>query len=340
MMIKKKKILIFVFIYFCIFLILKFYLIDFFNLQNSEFFILSFTIALFVINYLFIFLTDKKIESEIIKLNEITKNIAIGKLNFSNSFKSEFENLNLSINSLLSTIESEFSKFKKIENYRREFLGNVSHEIRTPLFAIQSSIETLLDGAINDEEVNRDFLQRALKNLKRLDNLLKDLIEISNIETGELPMSFRYFEISNLLDSVVNEFLPIASKKNIKIEIICESQNLKVYGDKEKLFQVLSNLIDNAINYSDKNKKIILEVIDNQNNVTIKVIDEGFGIGEEHLNRIFERFYRTDKSRSRDVGGTGLGLSIAKHIIEAHNSVLKVESKLGSGSTFFFILQK
>jgi two-component system phosphate regulon sensor histidine kinase PhoR len=218
-------------------------------------------------------------------------------------------------------------------------LGNVSHELRTPIFALQGMLETLLNGALDDRTVNRDFVQRALDNTQRLNTLLGDLIEISRIESGEMKMSFRYFDLSEFLEHIMEEMLPIARKNNLELLFTKFQEKIEVLGDKERLRQVMINLIDNAIKYTNAGGNITLSCERANDGVRIEVKDTGTGISQEHLPRIFERFYRIDKERSREAGGTGLGLAIVKHIIEAHGSKVDVQSEVTKGSTFSFSLK-
>ncbi|NWF88326.1 MAG: ATP-binding protein [Ignavibacteriaceae bacterium] len=235
--------------------------------------------------------------------------------------------------------KNDIEYLEKLEKIRTEFLGNVSHELRNPIFAIQGYIETLLDGAIDDPQVNKHFLQKANEHTINLSNLLNDLIDISMIESGEMRLSFRYFEIHGFLSEIANQVKPIAEDKNLELIYHPCRENLKLYGDKNRLKQALDNLITNAIKYTEKGK---VEILVNEERSTGRIIirDTGIGIHEDDLSRIFERFYRVDKARSREVGGTGLGLAIVKHIIEAHGSKIYVKSKLGEGSEFSFALKK
>ncbi|WP_304146598.1 cell wall metabolism sensor histidine kinase WalK [Ignavibacterium album] len=235
--------------------------------------------------------------------------------------------------------KNDIEYMRKLQRIRSEFIANVSHELRTPIFAIQGYIETLLNGAINDPNVNRNFLEKAAHHTDNLNNLLNDLINISMIESGEMQMSFRYFDLAPYLHSIVDEMRNLAEEKNIKLSLNEVRDGLQVFGDKERLRQVLINLIQNAIKYTEIGS-VEISVEEEKKFITIKVKDTGIGIPEDQLSRIFERFYRVDKARSRAVGGTGLGLSIVKHIIEAHDSKIEVRSKVGVGSEFSFKLKK
>jgi two-component system, OmpR family, phosphate regulon sensor histidine kinase PhoR len=236
--------------------------------------------------------------------------------------------------------KEEIEMLRKNEAFRKEFLLNLSHELKTPIFAIQGYVDTLLNGAIENQDVNKKFLNNASRNIDRLVNLLEDLDEITKLESGEQLLIKENFIIQDVIKEVFDSLSIKADEKNIKcfIKKGCELP-LTVYGDKEKIRQVLINFIDNAIKYGKQNgviegssykidgKKILIEISDN-----------GHGISDEHLPRIFERFYRTDLARTRKVGGSGLGLSIAKHIVEAHEEAIHVRSKTDVGTTFGFTL--
>jgi two-component system, OmpR family, phosphate regulon sensor histidine kinase PhoR len=244
------------------------------------------------------------------------------------------------INELVQKLKSDIVQLKKLELVRSQFLGNVSHELRTPIFAVQGYLETLLEGAIDDPSVNRPFLEKAQSNLSRLNALLEDLINISQIESGEMKMSLRYFRVNEFLESVCKDYESLASARSVMLKLsLNTTDDDEVFGDKDRLRQVLNNLISNAINYNKENGEIVISSESVEGGVQIAVKDTGVGITTEHVQRIFERFYRVDNDRSRELGGTGLGLAIVKHIIEAHNSRIFVESKTGEGSIFRFLLK-
>lgn len=238
--------------------------------------------------------------------------------------------------------KAEIEVLKKNEAYRKEFLQNLSHELKTPIFAIQGYLETLLNGALDNASVNKKFLQNAAKNTDRLVNLVDDLDEISKLEMGEQQLYRKDFVIQDLMKEVFESLSIKSDEKGIHCVIKkgCELP-LTVYADKEKIRQVLINFVDNAIKYG--RQEGIIEAsfykLDGER-VLIEISDEGTGISEEHLPRIFERFYRTDQARNRKIGGSGLGLSICKHIIEAHGQTIHVRSKPDVGSTFGFTLQQ
>ncbi len=284
---------------------------------------------------------SRRIAHPIKKMADITQEIRAGKFEkrIDSHSSDEIGLLAESLNNMVETLNADITKLKKLERVRSEFLGNVSHELRTPIFAIQGMLETLLHGALDDREVSRDFINRALANTQRLNELLGDLIEISRIESGEMKMSFRYFQVDEFLEQVVKESNPAALQKNIALILGTSENPVEALGDKERLKQVMVNLIDNAIKYNKPNGSVTLSYKRTDSTVQISVSDTGVGIAPEHLPRIFERFYRVDKERSREAGGTGLGLAIVKHIIEAHGSTIEVVSEVGTGSTFSFSLR-
>jgi two-component system phosphate regulon sensor histidine kinase PhoR len=242
------------------------------------------------------------------------------------------------LNAMAEKLSSDIGRMKKLEQVRSEFLGNVSHELRTPIFSIQGFLETLLDGAIDDPAVNREFLERAHRQATRLNDLLNDLIDISRIESGDMKMSFRYFPLEELLSQTMEERQEQADKKQIRLTCKVIPPMREVYGDRARLKQVLVNLVDNAIKYSAEGGKVECRAKLEGNRCVVEVEDNGPGIAQEHLERVFERFYRVDHDRSREAGGTGLGLAIVKHIVEAHDSSVSVRSQVGKGSTFSFTL--
>ncbi|WP_447642829.1 MULTISPECIES: sensor histidine kinase [Chitinophagaceae] len=235
---------------------------------------------------------------------------------------------------------AEIESLKVMETYRRDFMQNLSHEIKTPVFAIQGYVDMLLDGVLEDEEESRRLLEKVGKNVDRMTHLLKDVDEIARLESGELAMAKEKFVVQDLIVEVFDSLSIQTLQRNISTSIKkgCELPII-VFADKEKIRQVVINIVSNAAKYGKDGGHIIASVykIDTEK-VLIEISDDGIGIGEEHLPRVFERFYRTDKSRNRKVGGTGLGLAICKHIIEAHDETIHIRSKLGVGTTIGFTL--
>lgn len=237
--------------------------------------------------------------------------------------------------------KQQIEMLEQNEQFRKEFLQNLSHELKTPVFAIQGYVDTLKDGALNNPEVNMKFLESTSRNVTRLSLLIEDLDKISRLENGTLPLNKAYFIIQDLVKEVFENLFLSGSEKKLSFIIKkgCELP-ITVFADKEKIRQVISNLLENAIKYSRVGGTIEASFYNvDDNNILIEISDDGPGIAEEHLLRIFERFYRTDQARTRKIGGSGLGLSICKHIIEAHDQQIHVRSKPDVGTTFGFTLQ-
>jgi len=235
---------------------------------------------------------------------------------------------------------NEIESLKKNETFRKEFLQNLSHEFKTPVFAIQGYVDTLLQGAMDNPQTNKRFLEKTAKNTERLVALLKDLDEISKLERGELQLHKQYFVIQDLTREVFENFFWKAEQQNISFSFKkgCE-QPLTVFADKEKIRQVLNNLVDNSIKYGRHGGTVVASMYNTDDKIIlIEISDDGMGINEKYLNRIFERFFRTNEGRGRDVTGSGLGLSICKHIVEAHGNAIHVRSKENIGTTIGFTL--
>jgi len=237
--------------------------------------------------------------------------------------------------------ENEIEKLEIRESYRRQFVGNVAHELKTPIFNIQGYIDTLLDGAIEDANINRKFLERANKSVSRMIYIVEDLDAITKLEGGKIEIEEEPVDVIELILDVVDQLEMKAKKRNVNI--VVEDPRLERYmveADIEKIKQVLINLMVNAIKYGKEGGEVLVRTFDMDENVLVEIADNGNGIPQKHLSKIFERFYRVDKSRDREQGGSGLGLSIVKHIIEAHNQSINVRSTLGTGTTFSFTLRK
>ena len=239
------------------------------------------------------------------------------------------------------TQKRAIDKYKSWAEYRRKFLGDISHELKTPIFNIQGYVHSLLDGGLEDEKINVRFLQKAATNLERLNTIVQDLEAISRLESGELILEMQGFDIKELTQEVFEDLEFKASKKNISLEFKDGAgRNFKVRADREYIRQVLTNLINNSIKYGIINGRTKVGFYDMDKYILIEIADNGIGISKNHLNHVFDRFYRVDKSRSRAQGGSGLGLAIVKHIIEAHKHSIHVRSTPKLGSTFGFTLEK
>jgi len=237
--------------------------------------------------------------------------------------------------------QEEIDTLKEMENYRRDYLGNVSHELKTPIFNIQGFVHTLIEGGIYDDAINMKYLQRAAKNIERLNTIVTDLEAINKLESGQLMLDIQTFTLRDLAEEVMEDLEIKAQESNITL-VFKEgaAQNFRVRGAKEGIRQVFTNLLENSIKYGNKNGHTKVSFYDMDTRILIEIADNGVGIKQEHLNHVFDRFYRADKSRSRSIGGSGLGLSIVKHIIEAHRQTINVRSSLEMGSTFGFTLEK
>lgn len=298
--------------------------------------------VVFIINYFIIRNSFNKIIFNRIKL--IYK--VIGKSSGSKKTKNESNNPLEEVQEVVfqwnKEKNKEIKKLKQLEVYRREFLGNVSHELKTPIFNIQGYVSTLLDGGLEDDKINRRFLSKTEKSIERLINIVNDLESISKLESGEVELKESVFNIYELAEEVI-DFLEIKAQKSNTILSIKPYIKIPfwVRADKEAIREVLINLVDNAIKYGDKQEnRVMIKLYDMDEKVLTEVSDNGVGIPQEYLPRIFERFFRTDKGRSRDKGGSGLGLAIVKHIIEAHKETITARSNIGEGTKFSFTLKK
>ncbi|MDO5510866.1 MAG: ATP-binding protein [Weeksellaceae bacterium] len=251
------------------------------------------------------------------------------------------ESLSEEISNLEKDRTQEIDILREKENYRREFVGNVAHELKTPLFSIQGYLLTLIEGGVEDESIRDRYLNRINKSVERLTYIVKDLDLITELETGNLKLDYYPFNLVALCREVLDLLEIKAANHNIKLHLdIPNSSPLRVNADIERIEQVLTNLVANAINHSQRAAQVTISISSESKGVKVSVSDTGKGIPPEHINRIFERFYRVDKSRSREQGGSGLGLSIVKHILEAHGQKIYVDSTVGVGTKFWFYLDK
>lgn len=326
--------------------ILFFFVIVRFTFHNfNPVYYLYFVIITLIVNY-FIFRHYLSIYIQR-KIKLIYKTIRVEKLQPSEKkkqidvFKNVLEEVESEVAAWVEEQKQEMENQKIWAEYRRNFMGDISHELKTPIFNIQGYIETLLDGAVDEPSINRHFLQKASKNVDRLQTIIYDLETISRLESGDSLLEFRVFDIRKLVEEVFEELEIKAAARNISLHFKeGAQQGFKVKADREKIHQVLINLVHNAIKYGKIDGYIKLSFYDMEKQILIEVADNGVGIGKEHIPHLFDRFYRVEKSRSRNAGGTGLGLAIVKHIIEAHQQTIHVRSSVEMGSTFGFTLEK
>jgi two-component system phosphate regulon sensor histidine kinase PhoR len=236
--------------------------------------------------------------------------------------------------------ERDNEELRKQEAFRKDFIADIGHELKTPIFAAQGFVHTLLDGAVKDKSVRKKFLKKAARSLDGLDRLVQDLLTLSQIETGKVKMQFALFDIFNLAEDVIDQFEDKAERKSVDLRTEGAPRTLVVYGDIDRIRQVITNLISNAINYTPPGGTVRVSFRVTSDFITTHVRDTGVGIPGEHLDRVFQRFYRVEKSRNRERGGTGLGLAIVKHILEGHGSRAEVVSAPGKGSDFSFRLPR
>lgn len=239
------------------------------------------------------------------------------------------------------TQTQEITRLKDLEKYRKEFVGNVSHELKTPIFNIQGYVLTLLEGGIDDPKINKLYLQRTEKSIDRMISIVEDLESITKLESGELKLNYVDFDIVKLTEDAFDLAQMLANERNISLQFTTKTDKpIMVQADKKRIMEVMNNLVGNGIKYGKKKGFVKVGFYDLHETILIEVSDNGIGIDKADQYRIFERFYRVDKSRSREQGGTGLGLSIVKHIIEAHDQTINVKSVIDKGTTFTFTLEK
>ena len=304
--------------------------------------LLLFAFTTFSVSFL---ITQFRVEKFIYKrINKIYKDLTLLEaVSFSKkSITTDMATLTKQIDQYAKNKKLEIETLKVREEYRKEFMGNISHELKTPLFTVQGYLETLLDGAMNDKNVAEKYLERANKGVERLIYIVKDLDMITKLEVGDLSLNVDTFDIVELVQSVFELLEMKAAKKKITLTFDMEYKDpIMVKGDEERIQQVLTNLVVNSIKYGREKgtTEISIEKLI-KNKVIVRVTDNGEGIEKKHISRLFERFYRVDKSGSRKEGGSGLGLAIVKHIIEAHDEKIYVESEFNIGSEFSFTLEK
>ncbi len=320
-------------------------LLNFYFQQSWYFMVISFA-ASFVTSYImFYYLLEKYIYSKIKLIYKLIHNLKLGKdlKDALGEYVSAdpINDVEHEVKEWAGAKKREIDILKKQEQFRREFLSNVSHEFKTPLFAIQGYIETLQDCIVDDPDMAVKFLKKAEKNVERLSYLINDLDSIAKLESGEIPIEYHKFDFVLLAKEVMESLEDKATKRGIKLSFKEKYMHPAfVNADREKIRQVMINLISNSIKYGKEEGSTAIKIFELHDQYLIEVTDDGIGIEEKHLPRLFERFYRVDSHRSREVGGTGLGLAIVKHILEAHEQIISVRSTLQIGTTFAFTLQK
>ncbi len=292
-----------------------------------------------IIRFFFIRFVEQKINPILESLQSYT--MSPGKLRETIDRGDVVDHLNKEVKVWAGQQVEEIKKLKEMERYRKDFLGNVSHELKTPIFNIQGYLLTLLDGGMEDNTVNRIYLKRAEKSLNRLNSIVEDLDSIARLESGEYKMRLETFDLLKVVEEVIDDHEMRARQRNIRIFLdSIPRKNIRVKADRKRIVEVIGNLVNNSIRYGKEGGKTAISFSVAGDKILVDISDNGIGIGEKELPRIFERFYTVDKSRSRESGGTGLGLSIVKHTLQAHNQTITVRSKVNVGTTFIFSLEK
>lgn len=301
---------------------------------------LSFSVSYLLITITLEFLVFREI-GQIYSLLEKIQKKDLSEINDKSirSSLSPLRKINNVINSYALARQKEIDTLQKNAEFRREFIADISHELKTPIFATQGYIHTLLDGAIDDKQVRMKFLKRAARSLDSLDILVKDLLTLNQMESGVIKFSFTDFDLKDLIHEVVDQLEHKASKRDVSIKLEYDpDKSYLTHADRPKIYRVCQNLIFNAVKYNHDGGEVKVAIKLHKNSIQVDVKDNGQGIPPEDLKRIFERFYRVEKSRSKERGGTGLGLAIVKHILEGHKSKISVSSTVGKGSMFSFSL--
>ncbi|WP_442589836.1 sensor histidine kinase [Pedobacter sp. AW31-3R] len=320
-------------------------LVNFYFQQSWYFMLISFGVSFITSFIMFYYLLEKYIYSKVKLIYKLIHNLKLGKdlKDALGEYVSSdpINDVEHEVKEWAGAKKKEIDVLKKQEQFRREFLSNVSHEFKTPLFAIQGYIETLQDCIVDDPDMAVKFLKKAEKNVERLSYLINDLDSIAKLESGEIPIEYHKFDFVVLAKEVMEGLEDKAKKREIRLFFKEKYMHPAfVNADREKIRQVMINLITNSIKYGKENGSTFIKIFELHDQYLIEVTDDGIGIEEKHLARLFERFYRIDSHRSREVGGTGLGLAIVKHILEAHEQIISVRSTLQIGTTFAFTLQK
>jgi two-component system phosphate regulon sensor histidine kinase PhoR len=301
----------------------------------------SFVVSLFLVMYTIEVLVYREVDKMYTTINKLKmKDFTISRKTLIKN-TNPFKKLNDEIFVYVAKKQKEIDELKRLEQFRREFLADVSHELKTPIFAAQGFIHTLIDGAMDDERVRDKFLSKAAKSLDGLDALVKDLLVLSQLETGEVKMDFGRVDMTEVTQEIFDQLENITQSRGTSLKMrVSRPGPIRVKADSSRITQVMTNLIENAVKYGNEKGKVVVSLEEEKKHVVVSIRDDGPGIPPEHLSRIFERFYRVEKSRSKDRGGTGLGLAIVKHILGAHKSKITVMSKLDKGTSFQFKLER
>jgi two-component system, OmpR family, phosphate regulon sensor histidine kinase PhoR len=320
-----------------------FLFVKYFNEVSCLYFIL-FIIFLAMIFVTTSYFVNQLIEVKLKPIFKIIRDVPVGKVRTPTAIdlQKNFSNdLNAEVTQWAALKQDEIKRLEELERYRKEFVGNVSHELKTPIFNIQGYILTLIDGGIDDPRINKLYLERTVKSIDRMISIVEDLESINKLESGELKLKLEPFNLVRLVEDVFEIEVMIAQERKISLEFSTRiDKPVKVFADKKRIMEVISNLVVNGIKYGKKGGYVKVGFFDIDDHVVVEVQDNGIGIDKEQLPRVFERFYRVDKHRSREQGGTGLGLAIVKHIIEGHEQTITVKSQPDVGTTFNFTLQK
>ena len=306
-------------------------------------FLLAFSSSYILINIALEFLVFREVNKVYAMLNQLKrKDLSFVEKEEENKFANPFRRITQEIRDYTADKQKEINDLKKMAEFRKEFVANVSHELKTPIFAAQGFVHTLLDGAVENRKFRYKFLKKAAKSLDGLDVLVQDLLTLSQMETGGIKMHYEHFDLLETVRDVFEQLEDDAEKKEVKLSLnATPADHTHVYADPHRIYQVMVNLVSNAIKYTKKSKTTITVYFESvASGVTVFVKDNGRGIPPEDIERIFERFYRVEKSRSKNKGGTGLGLAIVKHILEAHQTKVNVTSEVGVGSIFSFTLKR
>jgi two-component system phosphate regulon sensor histidine kinase PhoR len=320
-------------------------IINFYFQQKWTDFLLTFSVSIVITYAVFYYLIERFVYSKIKLIYKLIHNLKLGKdlKDALGEYVSAdpINDVEQEVKEWARDKKSEIDQLKQQEKFRREFLTNISHELKTPLFAIQGYIEALQEADMNDPELSKQFLEKASKNVDRLAFFIKDLDSISKLESGEIPINYEKFDLAELIREVIESLELKAKKYHIRLEFKEKYNNATwVHADREKIRQVLVNLIDNSFKYGKFDGTTSIKTFELHDQILVEITDDGIGIEEKYLPRLSERFYRTEQSRSREIGGSGLGLAIVKHLIEAHQQTITVRSTENIGSTFGFTLER